>query len=37
VKDPTLLNKDAAMSGFKDQLTPNQIQDIANYLYQQGQ
>ncbi len=36
IKNPVLLNKDAAMQGFTDQLTPNQIQDLANYLYQQG-
>ena len=36
IKDPTQSNKDAAMQGFADQLTPNQIQDLANYLYQQG-
>ncbi len=36
IKDPGPLNKDAAMQGFADQLTPQQIQDLANYLYQQG-
>lgn len=36
IKNPLSLNKDAAMSGFTDQLTPAQIQDLANYLYQQG-
>ena len=36
IKNPVLLNKDAAMQGFTDQLTANQIQDLANYLYQQG-
>jgi len=36
IKDPVQLNKDAAMQGFADQLTANQIQDLANYLYQQG-
>ena len=36
IKDPTKLNPDAAMQGFSDQLSADQIQDIANYLYQQG-
>ena len=36
IKDPVKLNSDAAMQGFTDQLTPDQIQDLANYLYQQG-
>jgi mono/diheme cytochrome c family protein len=36
IKDPVKLNPDAAMQGYADQLTPDQIQDLANYLYQQG-
>ncbi len=35
-KDPAKLNPDAAMQGYSDILTPAQIQDLANYLYQQG-
>ncbi|HUO57559.1 MAG TPA: cytochrome b N-terminal domain-containing protein [bacterium] len=35
-KDPLKLNPDAAMQGYADQLTPEEIQDLANYLYQQG-
>jgi ubiquinol-cytochrome c reductase cytochrome b subunit len=37
VKDPVKLNPDAAMQGFGDQLTPAEIQNVANYLNQQGQ
>jgi mono/diheme cytochrome c family protein len=36
IKNPTQLNKDAAMTGYADQLTAQQITDLANYLYQQG-
>jgi len=36
IKDPIKLNPDAAMQGYADLLTPAQIQDLANYLYQQG-
>jgi ubiquinol-cytochrome c reductase cytochrome b subunit len=36
IKDPVKINPDAAMSGYADQLTPEQIQDLARYLYQQG-
>jgi ubiquinol-cytochrome c reductase cytochrome b subunit len=36
IKDPTKINPDAAMTGYSDQLTPDQIQDLARYLYQQG-
>jgi mono/diheme cytochrome c family protein len=35
-KNPLQLNKDAAMPPFADQLTPQQITDLANYLYQQS-
>ncbi len=37
IKDPLKLNPDAAMQGFVDQLTPAEIQNVANYLNQQGQ
>ena len=37
VKDPVKLNPDAAMQGFENQLTPAEIQNVANYLNQQGQ
>ena len=36
IKDPIKLNPVAAMQGFSDQLTADQIKDLANYLYQQG-
>jgi ubiquinol-cytochrome c reductase cytochrome b subunit len=37
INNPVKLNPDAAMSGYADQLTPAEIQDVANYLNQQGQ
>ncbi len=36
IKDPVKMNPDAAMGGYADQLTPEQILDLANYLYQKG-
>ena len=31
-EDPTQLNKEATMSGYKDILTPDQIEDVSRYL-----
>jgi ubiquinol-cytochrome c reductase cytochrome b subunit len=36
IKDPVKLNPDAAMQAYSDQLSEDQIKDLANYLYQQG-
>jgi ubiquinol-cytochrome c reductase cytochrome b subunit len=36
IKNPTKLNPDGAMQAFDGQLTDAQINDLAQYLYQQG-